>query len=81
MGALSRAEAAELRAIVADFERLRQGVGSFPGLIDVIPSRVTRLLLDLGWRVDDAGAWISPRDGRARPWPAAVEQELERAEQ
>jgi hypothetical protein len=81
MRALSRVEAEELRAIVAEFERLRPDAGSFPGLIDVIPSRVTRLLLELGWRVDDAAAWVSPRDGRAHAWPAAVEEELARAKE
>jgi len=80
MRALSRMEGEELRAIVADFDRRRRGLGSFPGLIDVVPSWVAHLLLDLGWRVDDAGAWVSPRDGHAHPWAEAVDQELARAE-
>ncbi|HYX85881.1 MAG TPA: hypothetical protein VE777_12990 [Gaiellales bacterium] len=79
MRTLTRAEVEELGAVVADFERRRRAARPFPGLLEAIPGRVARLLLELGWRVDDTGAWVSPRDGRAHPWLAAVEEELARA--
>lgn len=80
MRALSRPEIEELRLTVADFRDRSRAAEPFPGLIDAIPSRVAQLLIEAGWRVDDAGRWVSPRNGRATPWPDAVDQELAAAE-
>jgi hypothetical protein len=80
MRALSRTEVDELRVVLADFERRMRRTELPPGVIEAIPRRIAHLLLDLGWRVDDDGGWVSPRDGRSRPWPAALEEELARSE-
>lgn len=71
--------AAELRAAVDDFDARRAAAGDLPGLIAAIPAEVAQCLLGSGWVVDDAGAWVSPHDGRPLPWREAIEDELGRA--
>jgi hypothetical protein len=76
---LDREEADRLQQIAAEFEHRRSAAAHVPGgVIAAIPAPVARTLLELGWRVDDAGAWIS-RDGSALPWAEALEQEIARS--
>ena len=80
MPPLSRQEAEGLRRIAEQLEERRSAAGDVPGLIAAIPSLVARTLLGLGWAVDDAGAWVSPHDGRPLPWQEALAVELARAD-
>jgi hypothetical protein len=76
---LDRDEARRLSALTQDFEARRSTVEEVAGVIAAIPAPVAQALLALGWRVDDAGAWVSPRDDRVLPWREALEQEVARA--
>ena len=78
-GRLGRSEARRLRAIAAEFEDRRSAAGDVAGVISAIPAPIARALLGLGWRVDDAGAWISPRDAQRLAWRQALQAEFDRA--
>lgn len=79
-GRLDREEAGRLAAVTAEFEARRAAAGDTPdGVIAAMPAPVARALLELGWRVDDHGAWVSPRDGAVLSWTAAIEQEIARS--
>jgi len=76
---LDREEADRLQRIADEFEQRRSAVGDVPaGVIAAIPAPVAQALLQLGWSVNDAGAWIS-KDGSVLPWAEALERENARS--
>ena len=76
---LHRDEARRLRRLTQEFEDRRSTAGDVAGVISAIPAPVAQALLALGWRVDDTGSWMSPRDERVLAWREALDEEVARA--